>query len=297
MRQSHFDVSSVSLKCAAGSPSFKSLFIWIDMIDDHDTIRARWIVLDGDTAAAPLRQLLDASENAQADRFRVAADRDAYIAAHALLRTMLSRQTSIGPAEWRFRMAEGGKPIVDPAQAPPGLHFSLSHTRGLAACAVGRSGALGIDAEAWCEPAPIELAERYFAPAEARLVATRAPEERPAAFYRLWTLKEAYLKATGRGLAAALDSFAFSLDPTELTLPPPGSPAAWQFAEFRPGLSHSLALAVHSPAPVPIDAAAGSPFACVARKMQSTDCGGLSLPKGADPRLSSREDVTEEPLC
>jgi 4'-phosphopantetheinyl transferase len=235
------------------------------MINRRDTIRARWIVLGADTAVAPLRPLLDASENARADRFRVAADRDAYIAAHALLRTMLSRHVSIAPVEWRFRTTEGGKPVLDPAQAPPGLHFSLTHTRGLAACAVGRSHALGIDAEAWREPAPIELAKRYFAPAEARLVADLAPEQRPSAFYRLWTLKEAYLKATGEGLAAALDSFAFSLDPTRLVLAARGSTAAWQFAEFWPGPSFSLALAVRSPAPIPIDAAIVSPIDCIAR--------------------------------
>jgi 4'-phosphopantetheinyl transferase len=234
------------------------------MINGHDTIRARWIVLGADTAAAPLRPLLNASENAQADRFRVAADRDAYIAAHALLRTMLSRHASIPPQEWRFRTAEGGKPVLDPAQAPPGLHFSLSHTRGLAACAVGRSHALGIDAETWREPAPIELAKRYFTAEEARLVADLAPEERLSAFYRLWTLKEAYLKATGEGLAVALDSFAFSLDPTRLVVEARGSAAAWQFAEFWPGPSRSLSLAVRSPAPIPIDAAIVSSVDCIA---------------------------------
>jgi 4'-phosphopantetheinyl transferase len=266
------------------------------MINGHDTIRARWIVLSADAGAVSLWPLLDASERARADRFRIAADRGAYIAAHVLLRVMLSRHANIAPEEWRFRATESGRPELDPAQAPPDLRFSLSHTRGLAACAVGRCEALGIDAEAWREPAPIDLAKRYFAAAEARLIADLAPEERSAAFYRLWTLKEAYLKATGEGLAAPLDSFAFSLDPTELTLPSPGYAAPWRFAEFRPGSSHSLALAARSPAPIPIDAAAVSLFGCVAGRRLSTDCSGLSLPKGADPRLSFGDDVTEEPL-
>jgi 4'-phosphopantetheinyl transferase len=233
------------------------------MVDHDDIVRVRWIVLGLDSTAA-LLPLLNTSESAQADRFRVAADRDAYIAAHALLRATLSRDASILPAEWRFRTAKGGKPELDPGQAPTSLHFSLSHTRGLVACAVGRR-ALGIDAEAWREPAPIELAERYFAPAEARLVADLSPEERPSAFYRLWTLKEAYLKATGEGLAAALDRFTFSLDPTGLVLAASGSVASWQFAEFRPGLSCSLSLAVRSPAPIPIDAAAVSLLECLGR--------------------------------
>jgi len=206
------------------------------MISYPDTmIRVRWKVLGPDWAlGATLLPLLDASEKAYADRFRFAADRDAYVAAHALLRTMLSRHVSIAPAEWRFGKAEGGKPVLDPAQAPAGLHFSLTHTRGLAACAVGRSHALGIDAEVWREPAPIELAERYFAAVEARLLANLAPDERSSAFYRLWTLKEAYLKATGQGLATALDSFAFGLDPTRIVLAERGSAAAWRLrADLR----------------------------------------------------------------
>jgi 4'-phosphopantetheinyl transferase len=249
----------------------------------------RWMVLSPDSAVAALLPLLDASEKAQADRFRVAADRAAYIAAHALLRGTLSRGESIAPSEWRFRTAEGGKPGLDTAEAPPGLHFSLSHTRGLAACAVGSFHALGIDAEAWCEPAPIELADRYFAPEEARLVADLAPEKRPLAFYRLWTLKEAYLKATGRGLAAALDSFAFSLDPTRLAFAEPGSTTAWQFVEFRPDPSHSVALAVQSPAPIRIDAAAVSPLDCLVRPIHPDGCS-LSHSKGADSQLSFQQE-------
>jgi 4'-phosphopantetheinyl transferase len=95
----------------------------------------------------------------------------------------------------------------------------LTHTDGLAAFAVGRPHSLGIDAEAWRMPAPIELASHYFTPTETLLVAAQAPAEQPSTFYRLWTLKEAFLKANGRGLAAPLDSFAFSLHP--LNVPPP----------------------------------------------------------------------------
>jgi 4'-phosphopantetheinyl transferase len=230
----------------------------------HPIVFVRWIVLEpGSAAIAALRPLLDASEQARANRFRFAADRAPYIAAHSLLRAMLSRMTGIPAADFRFRADKSGKPALDLAQALPDLHFSLSHTRGLAACAVGRPYALGIDAEAWRVPAPIELAARHFAPAEALLIAEQTPAEQPSTFYRLWTLKEAYLKATGQGLAAALDSFALSLDPVAIAVAAPDSTAAWHFAEFRPGPAHSLALAVQSPGPVPVDAAAVSLRACL----------------------------------
>jgi 4'-phosphopantetheinyl transferase len=243
----------------------------------------RWIMLEPGSAAIPARPLLDASERARADRFRWAADRDSYIAAHALLRATLSRMAGIDAADLRFRTTKSGKPALDPAQALPDLHFSLSHTRGLAACAVGRPHALGIDAEAWRAPAPIELAARYFAPSEARLVAERTPAERPSTFYRLWTLKEAFLKATGQGLAARLDSFAFSLDPVAIAVAAPESAPAWHFVEFRPGPAHSLALAAQSSGPISVDAAAVSVRECLGHPDAELRRSDGALPEGTNP--------------
>ena len=84
--------------------------------------------------------------------------------------------------------------------------------------------------------------------------------ERQETFFRSWTLKEAYLKATGQGLTIPLNSFAFDLDPSAITLKAPEIVSAWRFAEFRPGPGHAIALAVNSPEPISIDAAAVSPL-------------------------------------
>jgi hypothetical protein len=99
----------------------------------------RWIMFEpGSVALAALWPLLDASEQARADRFHLATDRDSYVLAHALLRAMLSCMAGIAAADLRFRTAKNGKPALDAAQSQPDLHFGLSHARGLAACAVGR---------------------------------------------------------------------------------------------------------------------------------------------------------------
>jgi 4'-phosphopantetheinyl transferase len=220
------------------------------------SIVVRWITIEPDSAAIQsLRPLLGALENSRADRFRDAADRDAYIAAHALLRKTLSRFASTAPSDWRFSVAENGKPQIEITQAPSDLHFSLSHTRGLAACAVCRPYAVGIDAEAWQDPTPVELAARFFAPTEAKLVSAQVPAEQRSTFYRLWTLKEAYLKATGQGLAVPLSSFAFTLNPLAIQIEGQVPKTAWNFVEFQPGPVHSLALAVQSPRPIALDAA------------------------------------------
>jgi len=212
-----------------------------------------------------LERLLDASERARAERFHFAADRDAYVAAHALLRTMLSKAAGIAPDAWRFRTARGGKPEIDPSLGCPDLRFSLSHARGMVACAVGHGDDLGVDVET-LDPSlrPLELAPRFLAPSEAALLAGLPPVQRHAAFYRIWTLKEAYLKATGQGIAGPLDGFAFSLDPVSVAFTAgQDHPDGWQFAEIEPGPKHRLALAVrrHAADPVRLDPAAAMQIA------------------------------------
>lgn len=193
-------------------------------------------------AAAVLAPLLDAGERERAALFRNDENRVAYICAHGLLRRSLSEAApQTAAADWRFDRDGRGKPFVrPPGPTPP---FSLTHCRGLAACAVFRPDArppaahnsaahnpdahdpasgdvVGIDAESLDRRlSPLPLAQRFFAPAEAAALAALSDvEERRRAFLRLWTLKEAFVKATGTGIADSLQSFSFTLDdPPRLT--------------------------------------------------------------------------------
>lgn len=184
----------------------------------------------------PWCAVLDDAERARAARFHCAADRAAFIAAHLLTRQMLSEAAGMPSREIVFARAAGGRPYA--VNAAP-WHFSLSHTRRLVACAVTEAGAVGLDVEPLSRAVEAEaIAQRFFAPAEAQLVATGGR----MVFLRLWTLKEAYLKATGAGLAGGLHTCCFTLDPIRLQ-----GNDGWRFAQCWPVAGHLVAVALHAP--------------------------------------------------
>jgi len=165
-----------------------------------------------------LSALLDEGEAARASRFVFDADRRAYVAAHALLRARLSeRAPSIAPAQWRFGATPHGKPFLLSPLA--GVDVSLSHTRGMAAVAIAAGLDVGVDVESVLRPRDaVKVAERFFAPQEAALVRGQSDLVlQSEVFFALWTLKEAVVKADGRGLARGLDSFVVSLSPPSVS--------------------------------------------------------------------------------
>ncbi len=199
-----------------------------------------------------LADRLDADERARAARFAFDEDRRIFIAAHALLRAALHQSLGdqVGDRPLGFRADAYGKPELDPPLGDPPLRFNLTHTRGLAACAIARGHAVGIDAEAIDRVVDGDaLAERYFAPAEVAQLMAIPSAARPEAFFRVWTLKEALVKGLGKGLTFPLDSFAFRLEPLALSFTPgAGEDAAWWHVEERAvGGTHRLALVVHRP--------------------------------------------------
>ena len=223
----------------------------------------RWLALE---PIAPglwdsLARLLDDAERARAARFHFARDRDAYVAAHALARTMLSGEVRRPPSDWRFAVNDHGKPeaICDPGA--PALRFNLSHTRGLVAVALTMAHDIGVDVEI-VEPRRLglDLAARMFASAEVAMLRATAEADLPEAMFAIWTLKEACIKAMGRGLSVPLDAFALELDPLAVRFPalPGEDPAHWLLRRFRPTPAHTLALALRHPDPgaVCIDAGA-----------------------------------------
>lgn len=189
-----------------------------------------------------LARLLDDGERAKAARFAFERHRRQHIAAHALKRLMLSAVAPRPPQSWMFETAARGKPRVAPTTGP---RFNLSHCDGRVACAVSEDVELGVDVEPLSRHAPLELAPRYFAPDEAGWLGSLPPPDRPLGFFRLWTLKEAYIKATGLGMAQELHDFSFGFDPLRVRFDRPslGHAEAWRFEQRLISGSHVLALA------------------------------------------------------
>ena len=176
-----------------------------------------------------------------------------YALSHAMLRLVLSEYAPVGPEQWQFLAGEKGKPeIAGPALEPP-LWFNLSHTDGFAVCVAGRVQQLGVDVENMSrKTSHQELAKRFFAPAEYEYLRTLPPSVQREAFFRIWTLKEAYIKADGKGLSIPLDSFHFRFsaeNPTEVTLESnaESNPGIWRFFEFEPGSDHRISIGVKNP--------------------------------------------------
>ena len=147
---------------------------------------------------AQLWPLLDPEERAAYAARRIAHAQDSYLCAHALCRLALSRYERLAPSAWRYRREPGGKPMLAASHASP-WHFTVSHTKGFVACAVARLQ-VGIDVERGARPGNLRaLQRRVLTEREQQNIAADPNFE--VAFLRLWTCKEATLKAHGLGLS------------------------------------------------------------------------------------------------
>jgi 4'-phosphopantetheinyl transferase len=219
----------------------------------RDEIPVWWLATEPLQPAEWLRwlDLLDDDERGRAGRFWLERDRRDFVAAHALLRRMLTRHLDLPSKDWRFATGPFGKPVVAPQIKLGDVDFSLAHTNGLVAAAMSMGGKIGLDTEE-IDPAKADLAnaETYFAPAEVELLLSVPSAERSHCFFQLWTLKEAFLKAIGTGLGTPLGSFAFSFDPIRISFASGAAfdPEDWHFAVVPVGARHILSVAMARPA-------------------------------------------------
>lgn len=188
-----------------------------------------------EAAAAPWLAMLDEDERKRAARFVFPRHRVQFIAAHALLRAALGRLCARPPAALRFVADAHGKPSAWLENAPAALSFNLSHTEGMVglAAAGGAGWAVGFDLEPLARRVDLAVADRFFSPDEVAWLGGLAEGARAEGFLRLWTLKEAFIKATGKGLTEDLAAFSFDPLPPRISFTPglPERESDWWFEQ------------------------------------------------------------------
>lgn len=197
--------------------------------------------------------MLDADEQARADRFRFSKHRRRFILAHAAVRGILAARLGVPPCALNFCRSAHGKPYLESADAPV---FSLSHSHEMALLAVAAEGELGIDIE-WCRDlAHAEMAQRFFAADEAAALAALPPDRQREGFFACWTCKEAYIKAKGLGLSLPLHAFSVAIDPQQApqllsSRHDPGDVGPYRFWEVPVAAGYRAALAYRGAAESP----------------------------------------------
>jgi 4'-phosphopantetheinyl transferase len=209
------------------------------------------VELDRAAVHADLWAVLGEEERRRAMRFRFVRDTERFVAAHAAVRTILARYLDdTDPAALSFDTGPFGKPALV-GESVKQLHFSLSHSAGLALCAVARHD-VGVDVERVRPEFAVEaLADSYFSEYERKTLHDVSAGQRVAAFFACWTRKEAYIKARGEGFSRPLDSFDVTLAPGEEaalvgTRPDPDEARRWSLSSLDAGPRYAAAVAVET---------------------------------------------------
>lgn len=199
-------------------------------MSEAGAVTVRWVAHDADAATHPelatgdvhvwqasldvtASQLLllsgaaSPAERERAGRFRLARDRDRFVARRGLLRILIGRYLGSAPETVQLRYGANGKPELAESPLRPALRFNVSHSQGLGLFAFARERRVGIDVEA-LRPVPEaeRIAEHFFSTRERAALRALPAATRLESFLRHWTCKEAYLKATGDGLTGPPDT-------------------------------------------------------------------------------------------
>lgn len=194
------------------------------------------------------RTLLSQAEAARARAFLQREARERYELGRILLRSALSKYANIAPQAWDFATSSYGKPFISTPASGSHLRFNVSHTDGLIACAVSERIEVGLDVEDGQRELDLTtLAPHVFTPPEMASFTGLTPRDKQAYFFKIWTLKEAYVKALGVGIRLPFNTFSFELNDANANLRVSGVDRArtqWQFISLALSPNHTGALVV-----------------------------------------------------
>lgn len=170
-----------------------------------------------DSTIEYLLPTLCVAERQRAERFHFQKDRKQFVVTRSVLRIILGRYLEREPSALGFCYNQYGKPeLASTCDRSQTIRFNLSHSQGLALIAIAHNLDIGIDLE-YIRPdvAWEQIAQSYFSPKERDMLHQLPAALKALAFFTVWTRKEAYIKATGKGLSLPLNRFDVSTVPGE----------------------------------------------------------------------------------
>lgn len=196
------------------------------------------------------KKTLSPDESARAERFHFDRDRSRFIAGRGILREILSSYLEMSPSQLRFVYSLRGKPGLANCPAFPELYFNVTHSNDLILIGVTQACTMGLDVE---ERRSLndadDIAAHFFSAREAAAFKALPKEGRELAFFKLWTRKEACLKAAGLGLQEVMDGFEVSFlegEPAKVLAASDNLPkaASWTLEELYPAQGFVAAVAM-----------------------------------------------------
>jgi 4'-phosphopantetheinyl transferase len=196
-------------------------------------------------------RILQPDEYERARRFVFAPDRERFILSHLALRVILTQYTGAPPEQIRFTYTAYGKPMIAPPLRAPMASFNISHSHELALCVIASTETIGVDIE---RVRPMEygsIGATAFSADEQAALRNTATTDQQATFFRIWTRKEAYIKAWGMGVSYGLKRFTVDTDDHSPgirhdTTHPTGT-AHWSIIHLEPAPGYIGAIAAPQP--------------------------------------------------
>lgn len=223
------------------------------VVDRTDEVHVWEVPLDSHmTQMVLMEHVLSEAERERAKRFRFPIHRQRWVTARASVRGILARYVNETPDSIAFRSNTYGKPELVAKSTGVFVHFNMSHSENLALIAISLAP-IGIDLEYkerrtdWRSLVP-----RLFSEHEQAAFAAAEADAQHCLFYRLWTRKEAYMKACGLGMSLPLRAFAVGIEDgaTPYVAPEWANGQPWYLFEIgtRPGYQAALACRFRTPA-------------------------------------------------
>jgi 4'-phosphopantetheinyl transferase len=192
--------------------------------------------------------LLAPDEKTRAEKFYFEKARDHFIAGRGLLRTLLGGYLKMEPAHLQLGYEPQGKPVLQGNLQNLPIQFNISHSEGLGVFALSLDHRVGVDIECVRPMADLDdLAQHFFTAKESALISSLSGNRKQELFYKIWTCKEAYLKAVGAGLFIPLDQIEvkFEADGSVCLISHDGMEMNdWQSHLFSPQVNYQCAVCV-----------------------------------------------------